>query len=179
VGGPRAVSTASRSIRRAVCPGSFDPVTNGHLDVIARAAGLFDHVTVLVAINAAKQGMFTVEERVDMLREVTGNLPNVSVDSPSGLLVDFCKAHGIPVIVRGLRSVSDLDYELQMARMNHSLEGVDTLFMSASPECGFVASSLVKEIARWGGDVGALVPPAVHKRILERGLEPRASDLDV
>jgi pantetheine-phosphate adenylyltransferase len=163
-------------IRRAVCPGSFDPVTNGHLDIIDRAAGLFDKVTVLVAINASKQGMFTVDERMDMLREVTAELPNVSVDSHHGLLVDYCKDRNIPVIVKGLRAVSDFDYELQMAQMNHSLQGVDTLFMSTNPEYSFLASSLVKEIARWGGDVSALVPPVVHERILERVGQQRAAD---
>lgn len=165
-------------IRRAVCPGSFDPVTNGHLDIIARAAGLFDQVTVLVAINASKTGMFTVDERMDMLREVTAHLSNVKVDAHQGLLVDFCRQHQIPAVVKGLRAVSDFDYELQMAQMNHSLAGVDTLFVSTNPEYSFLASSLVKDVAKWGGDVSTLVPPMVHKRIIERVAEQRHNPTD-
>ncbi len=162
-------------IRRALCPGSFDPVTNGHLDIIDRASRQFDKVTVLVAINASKSSMFTVEERMDMLREVTADLQNVKVDSHQGLTADYCREHHIPSIVKGLRAVSDFDYELQMAQMNHSLAGVDTLFMSTNPEYSFLASSLVKDVAKWGGDVSALVPPVVHKRILERVAEQRVA----
>jgi pantetheine-phosphate adenylyltransferase len=155
-------------MRRAVCPGSFDPVTLGHLDVIGRAAGLFDEVVVGVLINKKKQGMFTVDERIAMLDEVTADLPTVRADSFHGLLVDYCREHEIKAIVKGLRAVTDFDYELQMAQMNQRLSGVDTLFMSTSPEYSFVSSSLVKEVATYGGDVAHLLPPSVHRRLVER-----------
>lgn len=145
-------------MRRAACPGSFDPVTHGHLDIVRRCADIFDEVVVVVSVNKAKARMFTTAERVAMIRAATADLDNVTVDEFEGLIVDFCRARQIPVIVKGLRAVSDFDYELQMAQMNHSLAGVDTLFMSTNPEYSFLASSLVKEIARWGGDVSALVP---------------------
>ncbi len=156
-------------IRRALCPGSFDPVTNGHLDIIGRAARLYDEVIVAVFINQSKSSMFTVEERCDMLAEATADYANVRIDSFQGLTVDYCKSHDVPVIVKGLRAVSDFDYELQMAQMNRGLAGVDTLFMPTNPEYSFLASSLVKEIAKWGGDVSSLVPPLVLKRLAERG----------
>ncbi|TVT51329.1 pantetheine-phosphate adenylyltransferase [Amycolatopsis rhizosphaerae] len=152
-------------MRRAVCPGSYDPATNGHLDIIERASKLFDEVVVAVMINKNKQGLFTIEERLEMLREVTGDLPNVRVDSWHGLLVDYCREHGIAAIAKGLRSVSDFDYELQMAQMNRELSGVETLLMSNNPVYGFVSSSLVKEIATYGGDVKNLVPGAVFERL--------------
>jgi pantetheine-phosphate adenylyltransferase len=133
--------------RRAVCPGSFDPVTNGHLDIIGRAAGLYDEVVVAVLINKSKSSLFTVEERIDMLIQATAQYDNVRIDSFYGLLVDYCRSEGIPVIVKGLRAVSDFDYELQMAQMNRGLTGIDTLFMPTNPEYSFLASSLVKEIA--------------------------------
>jgi pantetheine-phosphate adenylyltransferase len=148
-------------VRRAVCPGSFDPVTNGHLDVIERMSRVFDEVVVAVLINKSKQGMFTTEERIDLLQQSTADLPNVTVDSFHGLLVDFCRAHGIQVIVKGLRAVSDFDYELQMGQMNHSLAEVETLFMPTNPLYSFLSSSLVKEVATFGGDVARLVPPVV------------------
>jgi pantetheine-phosphate adenylyltransferase len=161
-------------VRRAVCPGSFDPVTNGHLDIIGRTSALFDQTVVAVLVNQKKQGMFTVEERMEMLREVTAHLPNVTVSSFRGLLVDFCRTHEIHAIVKGLRAVTDFDYELQMAQMNRRLSGVDTLFMSTSPEYSFIASSLVKEVARWGGDVAHLLPAPVYRAVTERlaGQEP-------
>lgn len=155
-------------MRRAVCPGSFDPVTNGHLDIIGRTAPLFDEVVVAVLVNKSKKGMFTLEERMDMLAEQAAPWPNVRVDSFDGLLVDYCVAHGIRAIVKGIRAVSDFDYELQMAQMNHRLSGVDTLFMPTSPEFSFIASSLVKEVATYGGDVAHLLPAAVHRRLVER-----------
>ncbi|MCE0763928.1 pantetheine-phosphate adenylyltransferase [Pseudonocardia kujensis] len=155
-------------MRRAVCPGSFDPVTLGHLDVISRAAGLFDEVVVAVLINKKKQGLFSVEERIAMLEETTADLPNVRADSFHGLLVDYCRAHDIKAIVKGLRAVTDFDYELQMAQMNQRLSGVDTLFMSTNPEFSFLSSSLVKEVATYGGDVGHLLPPTVHRQLLDR-----------
>jgi pantetheine-phosphate adenylyltransferase len=154
--------------RRAICPGSFDPVTNGHLDIIGRASVLYDELTVAVFINRTKTSMFTADERREMLAEAIGDRPNVHVDIFQGLVVDYCRTHDIPVIVKGLRAISDFDYELQMAQMNRGLAGIETLFMPTNPEYSFLASSLVKEIANWGGDVSALVPPLVHKRLLER-----------
>ena len=155
-------------MRRAVCPGSFDPPTNGHLDIIGRAASLFDEIVVAVLVNKSKKGLFTVEERIAMLGEIVAPYPNVKVDSFHGLLVDYCRDHDVRAIVKGLRAVTDFDYELQMAQMNQQLSGVDTLFMSTSPEWSFVASSLVKEIATFGGDVAHLLPPTVHRRLVER-----------
>jgi pantetheine-phosphate adenylyltransferase len=155
-------------VRRCVCPGSFDPVTNGHLDVIERASQLFDEVAVLVTVNKSKTGMFTVEERQDMLRESTTALPNVRIDAFHGLLVDYCREHDIRAIVKGLRAVSDFDYELQMAQMNHRLSGVDTVFVPTSPESSFLSSSLVKEVATWGGDVSGLVPEPALRRLASR-----------
>ena len=155
-------------MRKAVCPGSFDPVTNGHLDIISRASDLFDEVTVAVLINKDKEGMFSVDERLEMLRIVAADYPNVKIDAFRGLLVDFCKAHGIPAIVKGLRAISDFDYELQMAQMNRSLAGVETVFVPTSPEYSFLASSLVKEIATYGGDVSGLVPVDVLRRLRYR-----------
>jgi pantetheine-phosphate adenylyltransferase len=155
-------------VRRCVCPGSFDPVTNGHLDVIERASRLYDEVTVAVLVNAAKQGLFAVEERIDMLQEVTAPLGNIVVDSFHGLLVDHCRERDIPVVVKGLRAVSDFDYELQMAQMNHRLTGLETLFVATNPEYSFLSSSLVKEVAKWGGDVSGLVPEPVLRRLAAR-----------
>lgn len=149
----------------AVCPGSFDPVTNGHLDVFERAAALFDHVTVGVLINKTKASLFTVDERIEMLRESLAPFPNVTVDSFHGLLVDYCQVHGIQAIVKGLRAVSDFDYELQMAQMNHRLSGVETLFVSTNPVYGYLSSSLVKEVAQFGGDITGLVPDSVKSRL--------------
>ncbi|MDP9640249.1 pantetheine-phosphate adenylyltransferase [Actinopolyspora lacussalsi] len=155
-------------MRRAVCPGSYDPVTNGHLDIIERAAGLFDEVTVAVLVNKSKKSLFDVDERIEMVREVSKPWPNVVVDSWHGLLVDYCKANGIGAIVKGLRAVSDFDYELQMAQMNQRLSGVETLFMSTNPLYSFLASSLVKEVATYGGDVSNLLPPKIERRLLDR-----------
>ncbi len=160
----------------AVCPGSFDPPTLGHLDIIGRSAGLFDQLTVAVLVNPDKTGLFTVEERLRLLREITPQWPNVTVDSFSGLLVDFCAAQGIAAIVKGLRAVSDFDYELQMAQMNHRLSGVDTLFMPTSPEFAFLSSSLVKQVATYGGDVSPMLPPSVLaalRAVLDSGGRPR------
>ncbi|MGZ6792269.1 MAG: pantetheine-phosphate adenylyltransferase [Mycobacteriales bacterium] len=160
-------------MRRAVCPGSFDPVTLGHLDIIGRSSLLYDEVVVAVGINASKKRMFSFEERTDMLREATAKYGNVRVDSFDGLIVDFCSANGIQVIVKGLRAISDFDYELQMAQMNHGLRGVETMFMTTNPLYSFLSSSLVKEVATYGGDVSASVPEAVHRRLLERVREQR------
>jgi pantetheine-phosphate adenylyltransferase len=159
---------SSHAVRRALCPGSFDPVTNGHIDIIGRVAQLYDEVVVAVFVNQSKSSMFSVEERLKMLTEVTADYPNVTIDTFEGLVVDYCRVHDIPVIVKGLRAVSDFDYELQMAQMNRGLAGVDTLFLPTNPEYSFLASSLVKEIAKWGGDVSSLVPPTVLTRLQER-----------
>ncbi|MEK6438709.1 MULTISPECIES: pantetheine-phosphate adenylyltransferase [unclassified Pseudonocardia] len=155
-------------MRRAVCPGSFDPPTLGHLDIIGRAAGLFDEVVVGVLINKSKKSLFTVDERIAMLSEITQDYDNVRVDSFHGLLVDYCRTHEIRAIVKGLRAVTDFDYELQMAQMNQRLSGVDTLFMSTNPEFSFLSSSLVKEVATYGGDVAHLLPELVHRQLLDR-----------
>lgn len=155
-------------MRRAVCPGSFDPPTLGHLDIIGRAAGLFDEVVVGVLINKSKKSLFTVDERIAMLSEITEGYDNVRVDSFHGLLVDYCRTHEIRAIVKGLRAVTDFDYELQMAQMNQRLSGVDTLFMSTNPEFSFLSSSLVKEVATYGGDVAHLLPELVHRQLLDR-----------
>jgi pantetheine-phosphate adenylyltransferase len=155
-------------MRRAVCPGSFDPPTNGHVDIIGRAASLFDEIVVAVLVNKSKKSLFSVEERIAMLGEIVTPYPNVKIDSFHGLLVDYCRDHDVRAIVKGLRAVTDFDYELQMAQMNQQLSGVDTLFMSTSPEWSFVASSLVKEVATFGGDVAHLLPPTVHRRLVER-----------
>ncbi|MFI6363851.1 pantetheine-phosphate adenylyltransferase [Nocardia sp. NPDC050630] len=152
----------------ALCPGSFDPVTNGHIDVFARAAAQFDEVVVTVMVNPKKQGMFSVQERMEMLREATAHLPNVRVASWQGLLVDFAKQEGIGAIVKGLRDATDFGYELQMAQMNKKLSGVDTFFIATNPTFSFLSSSLVKEVATYGGDVTDMLPAAVHKRLLDR-----------
>ena len=153
-------------MRRAVCPGSFDPVTNGHVDVITRAARLYDELVVAVLVNPGKAGVFSVEERSELLRDAVAAMPNVRVDSFQGLLVDYCRAHDVPVIVKGLRAVSDFEYELQMAQMNRELAGIETLFVPTAPQVGHLSSSLVKQIAQFGGDVSSLVPKAVHDRLL-------------
>jgi pantetheine-phosphate adenylyltransferase len=168
--------TADPTIRKAVCPGSFDPVTYGHLDIIGRAAQLYDEVVVAVLINKTKSSLFTVQERLDLLTEVTSKYPNVRVDAFHGLLVDYCRANGIAVILKGIRAVSDFDYELKMAQMNRGLAGIDTLFMPTNPEYSFLASSLVKEIATYGGDMSSMVPDVVHARMLERIEEKNRRD---
>jgi pantetheine-phosphate adenylyltransferase len=152
----------------AVCPGSFDPPTLGHLDVIGRAAGLFDRVTVAVLVNPDKAGLFGIPERLELLRTTTQQWPNVDVDSFRGLLVDYCRERGISAIVKGLRAVSDFDYELQMAQLNHGMTGVDTLFLPTSPEYSFISSSLVKQIATYGGDVAGLLSPPVFEALTAR-----------
>ncbi len=160
-------------MRRAVCPGSFDPVTFGHLDIVERASKIYDEVTVAVLVNKKKSSLFTVEERMDLLREVTAGYGNIKVASFHGLLVDYCRTEDIPVIVKGLRAISDFDYELQMAQMNHGLAGVETMFMTTNPLYSFLSSSLVKEVATYGGDVSGLVPDLVHASLLTRLAEQR------
>ncbi|MCX6434471.1 MAG: pantetheine-phosphate adenylyltransferase [Actinobacteria bacterium] len=152
-------------MRTAVCPGSFDPVTNGHLDVFVRAAAMADEVIVGVLINHTKAGLFTIEERIEILREVVAPYPNIRVDSFHGLLVDYCRDQGVTAIVKGLRAISDFDYELQMAQMNYRLAGVETVFITTNPLYSFLSSSLVKEVAKFGGDVEGLVPDAVLMRL--------------
>ncbi|MGY2704260.1 MULTISPECIES: pantetheine-phosphate adenylyltransferase [unclassified Nocardioides] len=153
---------------RAVCPGSFDPVTNGHLDIIRRAAVIFDELVVATGTNPSKSRLFQPDERLEMLREVCSGLPNVTVSGFSGLIVDFCREIGAQAIVKGLRGGSDYEYELPMAQMNAHLTGVETVFLTTNASWGYVSSSLVKEVASLGGDVSALVPPGVHTRLLER-----------
>ena len=155
-------------MRKVVCPGSFDPVTNGHLDVFARAAAMADEVVAAVLINDSKAGLFTIDERIEMLREVVAPHENIRVESFHGLLVDYCQKNGITAIVKGLRAVSDFDYELQMAQMNYRLSDVETVFITTNPLYSFLSSSLVKEVAKFGGDVSGLVPDAVLSRLRGR-----------
>jgi pantetheine-phosphate adenylyltransferase len=156
----------------ALCPGTFDPVTNGHLDIIGRASETFETVVVGALENPSKQPMFSLEERVAMLKEACSGMPNVTVVSFRGLLVDLARSHGDAAIVKGLRAVSDYEYEIQMAQMNHRLAGVETLFMPTSPNWSFLSSSLVKEVAQLGGDVSGLVPAHVRVALDDR-LEER------
>ncbi|RYP84638.1 pantetheine-phosphate adenylyltransferase [Nocardioides guangzhouensis] len=160
-------------MRRAVCPGSFDPVTNGHLDIVSRASQLFDEVIVAVGVNKSKNRLFTAEERIAMLTEACAGFANVTVDGFSGLLTTFCQDRDVHAIVKGLRAVSDFDYELQMAQMNSSLADIETVFVPTSPEWSFLASSLVKEVATFGGDVSGLVPDFVRERLATRLAERR------
>jgi len=155
-------------VNKVVCPGSFDPITFGHLDIIERAANRFDEVVIAVLVNKTKATLFTVEERIEMIKEVTTKHPNVKVDSWSGLLVDYCKKNDISMIVKGLRAVSDFDYELQMSQINLQLKGIETIFMSTSPVHSFLSSSLVKEIANYGGDVSNYVPAEILNRLNKR-----------
>ncbi len=152
----------------AVCPGSFDPPTLGHLDVIGRAVGLFDRVTVAVLVNPNKKGLFSIDERLGLLRATTADWPSLTVDAFEGLLVDYCAAQHISAIVKGIRAVSDFDYELQMAQMNKGLTGVDTLFLPTSPTYSFVSSSLVKQVAAYGGNVDHLLPEIVSTALREK-----------
>jgi pantetheine-phosphate adenylyltransferase len=153
---------------RAVCPGSFDPVTNGHLDIVRRAAAIFDELVVATGTNPSKSRLFEPDDRLEMLREVCADLPNVTVMGFTGLIVDFCRDLGAQAIVKGLRGGNDYEYELPMAQMNAHLTGVETVFLTTNATWGYVSSSLVKEVATLGGDVSALVPPSVHARLLDR-----------
>jgi pantetheine-phosphate adenylyltransferase len=152
----------------ALCPGTFDPVTNGHIDIIERAAARFDHVVVAVLENPGKEPLFGVEDRVGMLKEATTHIDRVEVVSFSGLLVDFAKARGIGAILKGLRGEGDFDFELKMAQMNRRLTGVETFFLPTSPQWSFISSSLIKEVVRFGGDVAGLVPDFVRDRLEEK-----------
>lgn len=155
--------------RRVVCPGSFDPITNGHLDIIGRASGLFDEVVVAVGVNAGKAGaLFTIDERIDLVKQASAAYGNVRAEPFEGLLVDFCARHGIRAIMKGLRAVSDYEYELQMSHMNHRLSGVETLFVASNPLYSYLSSSLLKEVASLGGDVSGLVPDLVLSALTDR-----------
>jgi pantetheine-phosphate adenylyltransferase len=153
---------------RAVCPGSFDPVTNGHLDILRRAAAIFDELVIATGTNLSKSRLFDPDERMEMLREVSADLPNVRVMGFTGLIVDFCREIDAQAIVKGLRGGNDYEYELPMAQMNAHLTGVETVFIPTNASLGYVSSSLVKEVASLGGDVSALVPAAVHDRLVSR-----------
>ena len=155
-------------MKRAVCPGSFDPITYGHLDIIERASAQFDEVIVAVGNNRAKEGYFTVEERMAMIAETTAKFGNVKVDSWKGLLGEYCKANNIDVIIKGLRAMSDFDYELQMAQVNLQGSGVESMFMATSPVHSFLSSSLIKELAHYDGDVSGMVPPVVNSALKAR-----------
>ena len=155
-------------MKRAVCPGSFDPITYGHLDIIERASAQFDEVIVAVGNNRAKEGYFTVEERMAMIAETTAKFGNVKVDSWKGLLGEYCKANNIDVIIKGLRAMSDFDYELQMAQVNLQGSGVESMFMATSPAHSFLSSSLIKELAHYDGDVSSMVPAVVNAALKAR-----------
>jgi pantetheine-phosphate adenylyltransferase len=152
----------------AVCPGSFDPVTLGHLDIFERAAAQFDEVVVAILANPTKSGMFTLDERIAMINESTTHLPNLRVEAGSGLVVDFVKARGLTAVVKGLRTGTDFEYELQMAQMNKHIAGVDTFFVATTPRYSYVSSSLAKEVAMLGGDVSDLLPEPVNRRLREK-----------
>jgi pantetheine-phosphate adenylyltransferase len=154
---------------KALCPGSFDPPTNGHIDVIERSARHFEGVVVAVIANPSKQALFSLEERTEMLKGALHHLDNIEIASFDGLLVDFAKQRGLGIVVKGLRAVSDFEYELQMAQMNDELSpGLDTMFLTAKPEWAFLSSSLVKEVAKFGGAVANMVPPGVATALTER-----------
>ncbi len=149
----------------AVCPGSFDPVTLGHIDIFERAAAQFDEVIVAVLVNPNKSGMFDIHERIAMIDEATSHLPNLHAESGQGLVVDFVRERGMTAIVKGLRTGTDFEYELQMAQMNKHIAGVDTFFVATTPAYSFVSSSLAKEVATFGGDVSQLLPESVNRRL--------------
>ena len=160
-------------MRRAVCPGSFDPVTNGHLDIVRRAARLFDEVVVAIGTNMSKSRLFTPDERNAMLEEATAGIAHVRVAGFQGLIVDFCSEIDAVAIVKGLRGAGDYEYELPMAQMNAHLTDVETVFLPGAVGNAFVSSSLVKEVAALGGDVRGLVPDSVHGRLVQRLAERR------
>ncbi|MGF3102446.1 pantetheine-phosphate adenylyltransferase [Rossellomorea sp. DUT-2] len=153
----------------AVCPGSFDPITYGHLDIITRGAKVFDQIYVVVLNNSSKQSLFSVEERIELIREVTGDIPNVVVDSFQGLLVDYAKKVNAKAIIRGLRAVSDFEYEMQITSMNRVLEDdIETFFIMTNNQYSFLSSSIVKEVAKYGGNISELVPKRVEESLKEK-----------
>ncbi|WP_100011065.1 pantetheine-phosphate adenylyltransferase [Lentibacillus sediminis] len=155
--------------RLAICPGSFDPITNGHLDIIQRGAKIFDEVMVTVFNNQSKAPLFTVEERMDLIRDAVKDLPNVKVDSSDHLLMDYAKENHANVVIRGLRAVSDFEYEMQITSMNRKLnEDIETFFMITNNQYSFLSSSIVKEVAKYHADVSDLVPPAVEKSLKQK-----------
>lgn len=160
-------------MRVAIYPGTFDPVTNGHLDIVERAAMLFDQVIVAVTTNSTKNPMFSLAERLDMFQEVTQHLSNVQIESFSGLLVEYAARRGASVLIRGLRAISDFEYESQMALINRKIShGMDTVFLTASEKNTYLNSTIVKEVARFGGDVTCFVPAAVNERIRKKLAKP-------
>lgn len=156
---------------RAICPGSFDPTTHGHLDIVRRTSALFDDVLVAVGRNSAKNYLFSPEERVEILAQATAGLPNVKVQLLSGLLVDYCRDNDIDVVAKGLRFASDFEFELQMAQMNHALSGIETVCLPTSARWAHVSSTMVREIALLGGDVAQFVPDGVAERIVAKVAE--------
>ena len=163
-----AATSPARVLSGAVCPVSFDPVTLGHIDVFERASAQFDDVVVAILTNPAKKGMFDLDERIAMIEESTTHLPNVRVETGQGLVVDFVRSRGMTAIVKGLRTGTDFEYELQMAQMNKHIAGVDTFFVATAPRYSFVSSSLAKEVATFGGDVSELLPQPVNRRLREK-----------
>jgi len=163
------INIGRTNMKKAVYPGSFDPITNGHLDIIERASKLFDELTVAVLVNPDKKGMFDIDERVDLIKKVTKQYDNVSVVSFNGLLIDFMNKNGIDVIVKGLRAVSDFEYELQMALMNNKLDATkETVFMMTSAKYSFLSSSAVKQVAKFGGCIKELVPDELVELISKK-----------
>lgn len=155
--------------RIAVYPGSFDPLTNGHIDIIKRTAALYDELYVAVLINTTKNGLFSIEERVELIQNEVADLENVRVESFHGLLVDYCKSRDIGVIIRGLRAVSDYEYEMQIAQMNRSLcKDIETIFFMTNTKYSFLSSSIVKEVARFGGKIDDVVPKKVAEKLEEK-----------
>ena len=153
----------------AIYPGSFDPVTLGHLDIIRRSAEMFDEVIIGVLNNTSKTPLFSVEERVNMLSEVVSDIPNVRVESFGGLLIDFARQNGVKTIIRGLRAVTDFEYELQMSQTNHIIApDIDTIFLTTNLNYAYLSSSVVKEVARYGGDISKFVAPEVRRQVLEK-----------
>jgi pantetheine-phosphate adenylyltransferase len=155
-------------MKRAVCPGSFDPITFGHLDIIERASDQFDEVIVAVFVNRKKSGLFTIQERMEMIQVNIEKFKNVRVDTGDGLLVEYCKKNSVQAIVKGLRAVTDFDYELQMAQVHIQASGVETMFMATSPAHSFLSSSIVKELSHFGGDVSSMVPANVNAALMAR-----------